>query len=241
MNSKGHNTDIGHIIYGFHSWKELHKNASEEILNSYYIFTDALMISIDHTTEKRDSHKYEQLALNIRKATKSIAMLPPLKNISAPGGAAHRKYCHQGFIINDDIPEYSRTIWTNRRDSILIPSVCIAFNMKPDDPRATIIAIIGYYIHMLGDLYKGETQFMNGIRTYSQMFRKFASDLAEYEAKLQYQYTSLNQLINKLNAAANHRELTRSFEGNSFRTAMYGYTKSYLSKTIPDVIAEMMS
>lgn len=237
MNSKGHNTDIGAVIYEYDSWSRISKNASEGMKLSYYILTNALMISIDHSQPDKDNHTYNQLGINTSKANPSINIeLPDIKSLGSFGGCTHRKYCHQGFFPKN-LNGYRKEIWEFRRDTILIPAVAVAFNTDKYNPVTTIIAIISYYLHMLGDLYTGDSKYMDNINSYSKLLLSFAEDLELIAVKVNS--SNLNIMINTLKAGSN--KIKEMYGAINYVGQMYHYSKRYLRKSVPIIIEELIS
>lgn len=240
MNSKGHNTDIGSVVYEYDSWSRISKKASEGMKLSYYILTNALMISIDHSLPQKDSHTYNQLWINTHKAAPSINIeFPDIRSLGSLGGGTHRKYCHQGFFP-ENLCGSRKEIWEFRRDNILIPSTAIAFNIDRDNPATTIIAIIGYYLHMLGDLYAGDSKHMNGINSYSKLLLKFSEDLNLLAGRIDACHSNLDTLISKLYGAAHH-QTTKRYSSYDATGKMYHFSRDYLRKSVPPVIEELIS
>ena len=241
MNSKGHNTDIGSVIYEYDSWSRISKNATKGMKLSYYILTNALMISIDHSSPQKDNHTYSQLQINTYRANPSIVItFPDLKTLGSFGGGTHRKYCHQGFYP-ENINGYRKEIWELRRNNILIPAVAIAFNIDRNNPAATIIAIISYYLHMLGDLYTGDSKYMDNINSYPKLLSNFSKDLKLLADKVSSCHSNLDIMINTLAKAACHQTTIKSSYCYSNTGIMYHYSKEYLHKIVPVVIEELIS
>ncbi len=240
MNSREHNTDIGAIIYEYDSWSCISKNASEGMKLSYYILTNALMISIDHSQPQKDSHTYNQLRINMHKANPSTDLeFPDILSLGSFGGGTHRKYCHQGFF-SKGLNEYRKNIWEFRKNSILIPAVAIAFNIDKDNAVTSTIAIISYYLHMLGDLYTGNSRYMDNINSYPKLLHKFSEDLKSAAEGITCNHSKLDIMINTLDKVAYHPTTIKY--SNQYNTgAMYHLSKNYLKNSVPAIIEELIS
>ena len=174
-NEFDHNTDIGAVLYGIGSWKEMAKQDTNTLL-SYYIMSDACYFAVDYPVGNRD-YLYQDLQNNINQ-TKHKFVLPDIRTLYVSvWGGKHRIYNHQGFYFNYeeaqqsgnlkiDMPlaTYREKRWMIGRDQVLIPAAASAFGLSKEDPRAEVVALFAYYAHMLGDTFEGDTSEMQTIK-----------------------------------------------------------------------------
>ena len=197
------------------------------------------MISIDHSSPKKNQHTYNQLRINTKRANSYADIeFSDLDSWKPLGGGTHRKYCHQGFFPEDSYKE-RREVWEYRRDNILIPSIAIAFNIEKDSPATVIISLIGYYIHMLGDLYEGERRYMGNINSYSKLLSSFSKELKCLSERVPVPHSKMDSMIETIHKASHH-QTTIKYSDSCNTGIMYQYSKAYLRKTVPCVIKELI-
>ncbi|WP_300792468.1 hypothetical protein [uncultured Bacteroides sp.] len=202
-----HNTDIGAILYGIDTWKDMQKHGQSNYndLLSYYIVSDAVVFAVDYQAiGDNSSEKYESLKENIGKTSHPFS-LPNKAEFITTGGGSHRAYNHQGFYFNylanyefmgisEEAAQKRQQRWELGRDKVLKPSVAAAFGLGFNDPRVELISVFAYYAHMIGDLAEGEQsskEQMKELSTYSGLLSSFIKDINSAKSRCQ-QYPSNN-------------------------------------------------
>lgn len=241
MNRRGHNLDIAKIFYENKKWRHI---GSGQL--SYFILTDAMLFSIDHSNPNKNKKLYKNLGDNLKKTPhgKHIS-LPSFSDLASLGAGFHRYYNHQGFYYDytvahpqQDPNEIKRKReWRLRRDEILIPCVGAAFNLQPQDARTIIIAILAYYIHMASDLRSGKTDQMVPINTFDKLLLDFYNALIRnLNADMINQYSAFTHFLNEIERVA-FSEIWKNLSTSQPQSA-HIYFLRYLEKHIPDIIQE---
>ena len=243
-NGNDHNTDVGAVLYGVGSWKEM-KKKDEKTLTSYYIMSDATYFAIDYPVGHRDD-EYSQLQDNINR-TDNEFVLPNLRELSvSTWGGNHRIYNHQGFYFNYeeaqgagrlavafDVAEKRNERWLAGRDEVLIPAAAAAFGLQRNDPKAEIIALFAYYAHMIGDTFEGKTSDMQAIGNFRGLLIEF-----EKECELAFRKGNLRQpasLTGLFNALERHRLIISKLSSY----ANYSEIKNIFMSYVPSIIHDM--
>ena len=245
-----HNADIGAILYGIDTWKDMqrHGQSNYNDILSYYIVSDAVVFAVDYQAiGDNSSEKYESLKENIGKTSHSFS-LPDKSEFITTGGGSHRAYNHQGFYFNylanfafmgisEEVAQKRQQRWELGRDKVLKPSVAAAFGLGFDDPRVELISVFAYYAHMIGDLAEGEQsskEQMKELSTYSGLLSSFIKDINTARKRCQ-QYPSHNIYLLIREA----RILSKNITDNEDDLISYYEIKSLLQRFTSRIIKDI--
>lgn len=247
--AEGHNTDIGAIIYGIDTWKQMEKHGKDNYndLLSYYIVSDAVVFAVDYQAiGDKSAEKYDSLQKNIQNTSHSF-ILPDRLSFITTGGGSHRAYNHQGFYINyvekqkylnisEDVAQKREQRWKLGRDEVLIPAVAAAFGLERTDPRAELISVFAYYAHMIGDLAEGEQSSkaqMKDLSTYSGLLTTCINDIRNAASKCFQQSLILQSFYQSAES------LSRTITKNNDNSLSYFEVKALLQRYVPLIIREL--
>lgn len=175
--SYSHGKDILYVLYGYTEERKL----TLEEKKAYHIINDAVAFAIDEQGNGKTKPSYDKFKQNVYETRLGAGIsLPDYSEFISTGGGKHRAYNHQGFYwdYRDEEPKYLER-WELGRDRILIPAVSAAFDIPIGDYRAEALAIIFYYIHMVGDLYEGKNSSigqLGPIQRHALLLSQFQSD-----------------------------------------------------------------
>ena len=239
----GHGNDILNVLYGYADESVLETIGSEKEKQAYYIVRDAVAFAIDEQGMGREQtiNDYNRLKERIGKTSVGASVkLPDYSEFPSLGGGLHRAYNHQGFYYRYEDDKYLER-WELGRDRILIPSVSAAFDIPLGDYRAEAMAIILYYIHMVGDLYEGTDRSVNQLGPIKNNYYLLSKLQSDEELILKNNYGKPRNIFMDEPMYNSFQRIKRSVSHARSRKSAFDFTMEFFRRELNPFIVSLLN
>lgn len=191
-----HKEQIGYVLFGYANAATAYSNTNQCTMQAYNLIGEAVAAAIDYKGSEISGYSELKRTYQNCISRSGVINFPSLDKelkIEHVSFAGHREYCHQGFDYtyseSDNYPNEKNARWSFGR-KLLIDATRYAFtygNEIPNNSTSEFIAMIAYYVHLLGDLEEDSTKTMKGtnnLGTFKGFLTELANKISVYGNKL---------------------------------------------------------